>query len=126
MNHLLKTGLLSVSMLLWGIQASTFALAADERVLKVAPQESAELWIAAERRELFRSLNYEATQEGAWVEIVRGRLEGLGPVTAQSIAASLSVAVTNIERALLALQAEGFAMRGRFTAAATNRSLSKS
>jgi ATP-dependent helicase Lhr and Lhr-like helicase len=94
-------------------------LAADERVLKVAPQGSAEVWIAAERRELFTSLNYEATQESAWVEIVRGRLEGLGPVTAQSIAASLSVAVTNIERALLALQAEGFAMRGRFSAAAS-------
>jgi ATP-dependent helicase Lhr and Lhr-like helicase len=95
------------------------ALAADERVLKVAPQESAEVWIAAERRELFLSLNDEATREGAWVEIVRGRLEGLGPVTAQSMAASLSVAVTHIERALLALQAEGFAMRGRFTAAAS-------
>jgi hypothetical protein len=31
MNHSLKIALLSASMLLWGIQASTFALAADER-----------------------------------------------------------------------------------------------
>ena len=38
MNHIiLKTGLLSVSMLLWGLQASTFALAADERRVVVAP-----------------------------------------------------------------------------------------
>jgi ATP-dependent helicase Lhr and Lhr-like helicase len=43
----------------------------------------------------------------------------LGPVTAQAIAASLGVAAADIERALLALQAEGFALRGRFSAAAS-------
>jgi ATP-dependent Lhr-like helicase len=94
-------------------------LAAAQRVLKIATAESAEVWIAAERRELFAALTSEAKHEAAYIEIVRGRLEGLGPVTAQVIAASLGVVVSNIEHALLALQAEGFAMRGRFTADAS-------
>jgi ATP-dependent Lhr-like helicase len=89
------------------------------------------LWIATERRPLFESLFADATFEPdvktpaeyikAWeagaalVEIVRGRLEGLGPVTAASIAASIGLPAATIDAALLALQAEGFAMRGRFT-----------
>jgi ATP-dependent Lhr-like helicase len=48
------------------------------------------------------------------VEIVRGRLEGLGPVTASAIADSLALPASRINIALAALQAEGFAMRGRF------------
>jgi len=49
------------------------------------------------------------------IEIVRGRLEGLGPITASAIAGSLAIAVSRINIALAALEAEGFAMRGRFT-----------
>ncbi len=52
----------------------------------------------------------------ACVEIVRGRLEGLGPIDGLlSIAASLGVARRRSMPRLIALQAEGFAMRGRFT-----------
>jgi ATP-dependent Lhr-like helicase len=101
----------------WPVLIET--LAADLRVLKVAPAHGTDVWIAAERRELFGALSADATREASWVEIVRGRLEGLGPVTAQAIAAALGIAVTNIERALLALQAEGFALRGRFTPGAS-------
>jgi ATP-dependent Lhr-like helicase len=53
--------------------------------------------------------------EEALIEVVRGRLEGLGPTTAQAIAASLALPTSRIEAALAALQAEGFAMRGAFT-----------
>lgn len=53
-------------------------------------------------------------EEDAFVEIVRGRLEGLGPTTAPQIAASLGVATKDIDAALLALEAEGTAMRGQF------------
>jgi ATP-dependent Lhr-like helicase len=101
----------------WPVLIET--LAADLRVLKVAPAHGTDVWIAAERRELFGALSADATRAASWVEIVRGRLEGLGPVTAQAIAAALGIAVTNIERALLALQAEGFALRGRFTPGAS-------
>jgi ATP-dependent Lhr-like helicase len=47
-------------------------------------------------------------------EIVRGRLEGLGPTTAAAMANALGVAVSEIDAALIALETEGFAMRGSF------------
>jgi ATP-dependent helicase Lhr and Lhr-like helicase len=94
------------------------------------------LWITAERRPQFASLFPNATvepdvatpeqyskswsPEEALVEIVRGRLEGLGPVTVVSLAESLGVKQTQVDMALAALQAEGFAMRGRFTPGATD------
>jgi ATP-dependent helicase Lhr and Lhr-like helicase len=90
------------------------------------------IWIAAERRLQFASLwPTAATQpplaapaalvgqawspEQALVEIVRGRLEGLGPVTPADLVACLGVEREAMAAALAALQAEGFAMRGRFT-----------
>jgi len=57
-------------------------------------------------------------KDEALIEIVRGRLEGLGPVTADAIAFSLGVPQADIDIALAALQAEGFAMRGQFSASA--------
>jgi ATP-dependent Lhr-like helicase len=53
--------------------------------------------------------------ESALVEIIRGRLEGLGPVTAQAVADSLGLKLDSIEAALASLEAEGFVFRGRFT-----------
>ena len=89
------------------------------------------LWIPAERVPLFVAVFPHAQfrsdiqvpsryarewpREAALVEIVRGRLEGLGPVTSTAIAGSLAVPVGQLETALGALQAEGFAMRGQFT-----------
>jgi ATP-dependent helicase Lhr and Lhr-like helicase len=90
-------------------------LALAGRVLKVAARSGRALWVATERRALFAALDVEATAPAALIEIVRGRLEGLGPVTVQSIAASLGLDSADIDQALLALQTEGFAMRGRFT-----------
>jgi len=51
----------------------------------------------------------------ALVEIVRGRLEGLGPVTQTALAAALGLQPDAIAATLAALEAEGFALRGRFT-----------
>ena len=48
------------------------------------------------------------------MELIRGRLEGLGPVTASHwLAAGLAEA--EAEAALLKLEAEGFVLRGSFT-----------
>ncbi len=55
------------------------------------------------------------SREQALVEIVRGRLEGLGPVTAAALAESIAVPEADIDLALLALESEGFVMRGSFT-----------
>ena len=93
--------------------------------------EEPTLWVTAERLPLLRAVYPQATlrpsvevpatyakewaREDALVEIVRGRLEGLGPTTSAAIGASLGLPVSSIEVALAALQAEGFAMRGQFT-----------
>ena len=59
----------------------------------------------------------EWTRETALVELVRGRLTGLGPVHATDIAATLHLPQVDIDAALIALETEGYAMRGRFTPA---------
>jgi len=95
----------------------------------------ATLWIAAERLAQFFSLWSEAklepaitapaeyserewSPEEALVDILRGRLEGLGPTTAAALAAPLGFGPQDIAAGLAALEAEGFALRGRFTGTA--------
>ncbi|MBV8306285.1 MAG: ATP-dependent DNA helicase, partial [Gammaproteobacteria bacterium] len=89
------------------------------------------LWVTAERLPLFtalfpqRALEPQVTTpaayaraiepEAALVEIVRGRLEGSGPVSVAALAQLLGLGSARIEAALASLQAEGFAMRGSFT-----------
>ncbi|MDR3388083.1 MAG: DEAD/DEAH box helicase [Rudaea sp.] len=91
-----------------------------------------DLWVPAERLPQFNALFSDAVPEPpidapaeyaemAWApekalaDIVRGRLTGLGPVRAAAVAASLHLPQVDIGVALLALEAEGFVMRGRFT-----------
>jgi ATP-dependent Lhr-like helicase len=83
-------------------------LARQGRVIRLSVSNRPILWVAAERLALFQP-------ELSLLEIVRGRLEGLGPVTVGQIADSLSVAAAQIQSAMLGLEAEGVAMRGRFT-----------
>ncbi|UCF18934.1 MAG: DEAD/DEAH box helicase [Gemmatimonadota bacterium] len=90
------------------------------------------LWVAAERLPEFEAvfssvetrpalsapesrLKVTWDRASALRELVRGRLELLGPTTADALAASLQVPIGEIDRALLALETEGFVLRGRFT-----------
>ena len=107
-------------------------LAAQRRVLQtISPQK---LWIAAERLPHFSALwrgltvapdissaAQQITREEALVEILRGRLEGLGPVTEAELGLPLGAASQEIAAALAALESEGFAMRGRFTPGAAGQ-----
>jgi ATP-dependent helicase Lhr and Lhr-like helicase len=109
------------------------SLAAQRRVTRLRSGATA-LWITAERLPLFTALfphgvcepavvtppahAGEPGAEAALVEVVRGRLEGSGPLTALSLAGSVGLPVAQIDAALMMLQAEGFAMRGAFTATA--------
>jgi ATP-dependent Lhr-like helicase len=91
-----------------------------------------DVWVAAERLQQFRAIHEQAslappidppasyaneswTFEEALVEILRGRLDGLGPVTVDELAAAFSLTAKQIETALTRLESEGFAMRGSFT-----------
>jgi ATP-dependent Lhr-like helicase len=93
---------------------------------------SGRLWVAAERLPQFEALwpgteldlpiaapepyaAREWSREDALIEILRGRLEGLGPVSEMALAEPLGIEPTEISAALVALETEGFAMRGRFT-----------
>ncbi len=58
------------------------------------------------------------TPEDALRDILRARLGCAGPVVAGDLAASLHLPLSQIEQALLALQSEGFLLRGQFSAGA--------
>jgi ATP-dependent Lhr-like helicase len=87
-------------------------LAGQGRVTRVS-WERTTAWVAAERAALFEPV---PPSDESLVEIVRGRLEGLGPVTAQALADSVGVPASRMGIACAALEAEGFAMRGSYTA----------
>jgi ATP-dependent Lhr-like helicase len=90
------------------------------------------LWIPAERLGQFRAVWPHSTlqpeimppsdQQAGWsrdlalVEILRGRLEGLGPVTQTALAAPLALEPEAAAGALAALESEGAILRGRFVA----------
>ncbi|MHB8549549.1 MAG: DEAD/DEAH box helicase [Acidiferrobacterales bacterium] len=62
-----------------------------------------------------KSVAYTWTADEAARELVRGRLQGLGPVTAANLAEGIGVDSGMTQCALAALEAEGFVLRGRFT-----------
>ncbi len=53
--------------------------------------------------------------EEALIEIVRGRLQAVGPTTAATLAQVLRLPLQQIAAALTALETEGFVLRGKFT-----------
>jgi ATP-dependent Lhr-like helicase len=71
------------------------------------------LWVAVER-----SAEFERAKSGdteALAEIVRSRLELVGPVTEAKLAVGLDVPASQIHAALLFLESQGSVMRGRFS-----------
>jgi ATP-dependent Lhr-like helicase len=71
------------------------------------------LWLAVER-----SAEFERAKEGdteALAEIVRSRLELVGPVTESALGVVLDLPAGQIRAALLMLEAQGSVMRGRFS-----------
>ncbi len=87
------------------------------------------LWVAAERMAEIQAACPRASAEpalaalpgsqavgpeGAVRELLRSRLEGLGPVTAPALGAPLGLSPGQTAAALAALEQEGFALRGVF------------
>jgi ATP-dependent helicase Lhr and Lhr-like helicase len=90
-------------------------------------------WIAAERLPLLQAVYSdcavepplaapESERQRRWEhsdavrELVRGRLEVSGPLTQQALAELFQLPASEIESALLALEGEGFVLRGKFHA----------
>jgi ATP-dependent Lhr-like helicase len=91
-------------------------------------------WIAAERLPTLRAIYTDAKiqpeisapetnkvweHSDAIRELIRGRLEVCGPITVIGLGESLQLPLAEIEAALLALEAEGFVLRGKFNPSAT-------
>ena len=105
-------------------------LIADCRATTIKLSDGQLLWVSAERLnqiknvlptaqimppiEAVASLRAGGEQADALVELLRSRLETLGPVTAASLAASLNLNINNINNKLQILEIEGFIMRGHF------------
>ena len=94
------------------------------------------LWVAAERLAMLQSIypgsvtepSLQAVsreigkgwgREAALRELVRGRLEVSGPITAAALGNLFQLQVPDIQLALLALEAEGVVLRGKFNPDAT-------
>ena len=87
------------------------------------------LWVAAERVLDVRAVCPDggldlapapgttppASPEDALRELIRGRLGGLGPVTATALAADIGIDPRPVRASLAALENEGFVLRGDFT-----------
>src|SRR5581483_2407823 len=89
-------------------------------------------WVAAERLNQLRAIYADAkldpaieppaayaneswTGDDALVEVLRGRLDAVGPVTVVQLAESFSLPGNRLEIGLAKLEGEGFAMQGQFT-----------
>ncbi len=104
------------------------ALKAQRRAVILTPSEGEALWVAAERLTELHMVCPDASIEGdapmlgyaedrlaALREILRGRLDMAVITTAEKLAAPLGLPLADIEQALLALQTEGYVMRGAYS-----------
>ncbi len=113
----------------WPARAWLHQLVAQRRTTRLHPPGGRAFWIAAERLHEFRAAMpgveaqppmravsvAEPAREDALREILRGRLELLGPVVATELAAPLSD-LAAVQAALAQLEAEGAVIHGGFTA----------
>nr|WP_246794042.1 DEAD/DEAH box helicase [Burkholderia perseverans] len=114
-----------------GWLAALTKLAAGRRVAALRLADGRALWLGAERAACLRALHPEArlepalaapkraepswTAEAALIDVIRARLTGFGPLPVAAIAAPLGLPDAAVEAALIALESEGYVMRGRFT-----------
>ncbi len=113
-------------------------LITSNKAARVITAQGDTLWVAIERFEQFRQLydkkcfvplpdlpaavlkrlrkeDRYSDPVSALIEIIRGRLEALGPVTSLGLSSEMGLPETEIEQALLALENDGFVFRGQFT-----------
>jgi ATP-dependent Lhr-like helicase len=104
-------------------------LVSEKRIGRLTQGRS--FWLAAERLHMLQAVYPDAgvqpelkppeselrktwERSDAVRELLRGRMEIIGPVTVEELASYFGLAQKEIESALLALEAEGFILRGKF------------
>jgi len=112
-------------------------LVASNRVTKIRFAEKT-FWAAVERLPIVQAIYLNARTEPALIvrdsvrgktweranairELIRGRMEVCGPITVSELADVLILSRSDIDAALLALEAEGFVLRGKFRSYATEQ-----
>ena len=108
----------------------------NERRAFVALDDGWRYWIAAERAGMFASMHPEAESTGKDVRVatgetpalpeailtsVHGWMAHLGPTTASEIGRLIGVAATQVEKALLRIEASGAILRGKFRPARSHQ-----
>ncbi|HEV3091668.1 MAG TPA: DEAD/DEAH box helicase [Candidatus Cybelea sp.] len=111
-------------------------LIAARRATTLLLRSGARLWTCAERLVLARCVYDDATldpeiaaageagtptREEAFTEVLRGWLESSGPQRVAEVAQRLGVTPEMVDAAMLALEAQGQLLRGRFTPGATEQ-----
>ncbi|MGG1947952.1 DEAD/DEAH box helicase [Trinickia sp. NRRL B-1857] len=111
------------------------ALARSGRATRMQVAEDEALWLPVERLTCLRAVYPDAAYapalvapkgfdeswevEDALVDLLRARLSGMGPEPVPTLARGLALPASNVAAALVKLESEGYAMRGRFTPGAT-------
>jgi ATP-dependent helicase Lhr and Lhr-like helicase len=107
-------------------------LTTQNRALVFKISNGKKLWVAVERVSEMETLHPDSlltpvidiperltgealSKEEALVNIVRSRLEALGPVTAADLSKCIGAPLLAVDQALLSLEGEGFVFRGYFT-----------
>ncbi len=91
------------------------SLRAENRIVRLESDPA--FWVAAERFPMFSGIyNNSGTLDRADAirELLRGRMEIIGPTTRSALAQFFHLPEGEIETALMALEGEGFILRGRF------------
>jgi ATP-dependent Lhr-like helicase len=105
------------------------AVVAERGSLSAQPAGRRRYWVAAERarsfKALFPSAEFEQTladvetaqssREDALLTLVTGWMSHSGPVTASQLGEALGLSTSDIEKALLRMEASGTILRGNFT-----------
>ena len=119
-----------VSAPIW--QPLLASLTLDGRATLLSTPHGEKLWAAAERLHELLTLFPDAPREppiepyregdeqtqhkeDALRELIRSRLEGLGPVTITQLAAPLGLSLQQVTIVMLELEQEGFVIQGQFT-----------
>ena len=107
-----------------------YQLQSAQRATVMTLSHGKRLWVAAERLHelqlLFPDADYSPdikaipldkplSKEDILQELIRSRMEGLGPVTAEQLAEPLGLPVSAIQHALMALEQQGTVLQGQYT-----------
>jgi ATP-dependent Lhr-like helicase len=106
-------------------------LVAAGRAATARRPDNVQVWLAAERTPVVsaafeaaifepavtlpEALQTTVSRSDAWVELVRGRVQHMGPTTAAQLAPIVGLTPEQVFSALEALEGQGVVLRGRFT-----------